>query len=94
MAESSHAAGGGWYRCSITLAAPPGFLVPCIFMRTANGQNGTYVGDGISGLYLWGAQLNRGSAPTVYLLPTTTAARFGLAVNHDPSTLAPRGLLV
>lgn len=40
----------------------------------------------------WGAQVNRGTTPTDYL-NTTTAARFGLALDYDPVTHAPRGLL-
>ena len=38
------------------------------------------------------AQLNRGSVPTAYL-PTTTAARYGLALDYDPVTHAAKGLL-
>jgi hypothetical protein len=84
--------GGGWYRCSITFtaAATQG---PVIHVRTSNGQTGSYAGDGTSGVYLWGAQFNRGLVPLGYL-PTTTAARFGLAVDYHPVTHTALGLLV
>jgi len=84
--------GGGWYRCSITFIASS-TQGPVLHIRTADGQTGTYVGDGTSGIYVWGAQLNRGSTPLVYM-PTTTAARFGLPVDYHPVTHAPLGLLV
>jgi hypothetical protein len=85
-------AGGGWYRPSITFVKDAVVGGPAFFIRTANGQAAGYSGDITKGLYLWGAQLNRGSTPLPYL-PTTTAARYGLALDHNPSTLAARGLL-
>jgi len=84
--------GGGWYRCSITFTAGV-TQGPVIHVRTSNGQTGSYAGDGTSGIYLWGAQMNRGLVPLNYL-PTTTAARYGLAVDYHPVTHAPLGLLV
>lgn len=69
---SIQSVGGGWYRCSLTL--------PCASSGTGYGcsvniSNGgiTYLGDGASGLYLWGAQLEAGAFATSYV-PTTTAA--------------------
>jgi len=84
--------GNGWYRCSITWIAASATHGPAIFNRQSNGQVGTYTGDGVSGIYVWGAQLNRGFVALPYL-PTTTAARYGLALDYDPVTHAPLGLL-
>jgi hypothetical protein len=67
---------GGWYRCTITarsgasaFAGGPAYLV---LDSNRNGRDEHYAGDGTSGIYLWGAQLEEGSFPTSYI-PTTTS---------------------
>jgi hypothetical protein len=61
--------GNGWYRCSISFTEA-GF--GGIQIRAATGDtNLTYTGDGASGIFLWGVQLEVGSFPTSYI-PTTT----------------------
>jgi hypothetical protein len=58
-------AGNGWYRCAITVtatAASNGF-------RAQLGDSATnyvYTGDGTSGIFIWGAQLELGSTATTY----------------------------
>jgi hypothetical protein len=62
----------GWYRCSLTFLvdndAQAAIQVVCF--AASNGAT-SYSGDGTSGLYLWGAQLEKGVHPTSYVATTT-----------------------
>ena len=68
--------GNGWYRCSITATAAANGVVTAPFMpilASGTARAGTFAGNGVDGVYLWGAQLETGSVATSYI-PTTTAA--------------------
>ena len=61
----------GWYRCAITLTSTVANEIIRINVATSVGGI-TYLGDGTSGIYIWGAQLEAGSNATSYI-PTTSA---------------------
>jgi hypothetical protein len=66
------AVGNGWYRCSVTttLGGSTGSIRTILLLN--NGTTSSYTGDGYSGLYIWGAQLEAGAFPTSYI-PTVAA---------------------
>ena len=63
--------GNGWYRCVVSATAVDARGLQ-ILLANANNVV-TYTGNGTSGIYIWGAQLEKGAFPTSYI-PTTTAA--------------------
>jgi hypothetical protein len=60
--------GNGWYRCSVT-GTPTAGSMPLWMYKTSAAYNG----DGYSGIYIWGAQIEAGSNPTSYI-PTVASA--------------------
>ena len=87
-ASSIQAINNGWYRISVAgsgAAGTSGELRVELLDASGNRQ---YNGDGTSGLFIWGAQLEAGAFPTSYI-PTTTTA---LTRNQDRAvvnTLSP-----
>ena len=64
--------GNGWYRCSVSrTTASSGICYLNIYIASAN-NSASYTGDGFSGIYIWGAQLEALAFPTSYI-PTVAS---------------------
>ena len=98
--------GNGWYRCSITSTVSA--FIQIYFGAVVTGTEGraqAFTGDGTSGIYAWGAQLEQRSAVSAYTATTTQAitnyipalqtAASGVArFDNNPTTGESLGLLI
>ena len=97
--------GNGWYRCIISNFTTSS----SVYVGPATGNGGaSYTGNGTSGLYLWGLQLEAGSFATSYIptvastvtrnadVATMTGTNFSSWYNQSAGTfvigLTPRGV--
>lgn len=80
--------GNGWYLCSIFTAGSVATDDAIIAVTNADGVTTDYIGNGSSGLFVWGAQLESGSFPSSYI-PTTTASVTRAVENVSVNTLSP-----
>ena len=89
-------AGDGWFRCSVVFTSSGGQVYPALIGYPAgaalNGFGAQYTGDGTSGVFLWGAQLEAASTATDYT--RNNGGVFPPRFDYDPVTLAPKGLLI
>ena len=63
----------GWYRISMTVTLTGANTTHGFRIHVFNGSALNYQGDGTSGYYVWGAQVEEGDKPTDYV-PTTSIA--------------------
>lgn len=65
--------GSGWYRCWMVYTTTSGGSNTQVLAMLDNSQNGSYTGDGSSGVLAWGAVLNLGATPDPYYVPSSSA---------------------
>jgi hypothetical protein len=65
--------GGGWYRCSLSTTLTTHNQVRLYVINGSTWADANVAGDGTSGIYVFGFQLETGDIATDYI-PTTTAA--------------------
>jgi hypothetical protein len=106
--------GNGWYRCTLSFEDYQTSGTQFCWIGLSNVSSSptddvygriTYTGDGSSGIYIWGAQVEQRSSVTAYT-PTTsqpitnyipvlqTAAAGTARFDHDPVTGESKGLLI
>ena len=87
--------GSGWYRCALSFPAGSGASAPAVVvcMAEANGVP-SYTGNGTSGVYYWGSQLERRGFVTNYdKTGIEVHGRFYLGIpNKTPASAAASGL--
>ena len=96
IASAVAALENGWYRVSITATRGGSGSSTATTIYTDNGSSITYTGDGTSGIFIWGAQLEPvtyQTTPSTYNA-TTASAYYGPRFDYDPVTLAAKGLLI
>jgi len=74
--------GNGWYRCSITVNANTTGNTDFGFWTLDSNGSGSYTGNGTSGIFIWGAQLEIGSTASTYN-PTTVKNLLGFTEAFD-----------
>ena len=84
--------GNGWYRCS-TVATAIATTTASVFLSVNNASSIstlTYAGDGTSGIYVWGAQIEVASTVGAYLKTEATAVSTSYAAPIE----SPNGIAV
>jgi hypothetical protein len=91
-------AGNGFYRVWLSAACTTAAASNARVAITTANNGTTFVGDGTSGVFIWGAQLSDSASLDEYrynpAAAFTSTAYYGPRFDYDPVTLAARGLLI
>lgn len=76
--------GDGWLEVSVSAEFPANTFVTAWVLPVVGGR-AFYAGDGVSGVYIWGAQLNKGSTALPYTPTTATAVSPVTQYSNNPA---------
>ena len=78
----------GWYRFAVTATktTPGGFVLPIVNIYDATNTTGSFIGDGVSGMFVWGLQAEKSQIATPYV--TTTS---GPSISANNNIWVPNG---
>lgn len=85
--------GDGWYRCSFTTTSG---VNGALAVRWSASSSTVSVGDGTSGIFVWGSQFEAvtyQTVPSTYV-QTVASAYYGPRFDYNPFSLTPLGLLI
>ena len=94
LGQSVVADSNGFWDCSFSVVSSGAGSKKLAVYTSEDGvwANRSFAGDDTKGLYVWGAQVNRGPTATAYM-PTTTAAVYGVPISYDQAN-SKYGILV
>ena len=75
------AAGGGWYRCTMTWTPTQSVSMRAEYSALSSNSVAAYAGDGTSGVLFYAAQLETGDIATDYIATTSAAVSVGPVAN-------------